>query len=321
MTVPKNYLRYPHRHLGMDHHRYDWSILPQRTGVAWPNRARLALVVVPALEWFPLDMDTKPSLVPGALDRPYPDYWNYTLRDYGNRVGFFRVAKVLASLGVKASVAMNSALAERHPFLSEHVNTLDWEIIAHGVDMAHPHYGDMDAKQEIEQIDTCLSTLRALTGQPIEGWLSPGKSQSMHTLDLLAARGIHYVCDWVNDDMPYEMTTNAGSVYSLPHPYEIDDYVLIGGLQHSEDQFLEQIKDQFDTLYRESDAHNGRLLSLSLHPWVIGQPFRIKTLEQALSYILGHEDVWSASAGEVLLAFRESQASSAMNTSAETLKR
>ena len=303
MTLPKDYLRYPHRHRGMDHGRYEWSILPRRPGFTWPNGARVALLVVPALEWFPLNMDTNPSLVPGALDRPYPDYWNYTLRDYGHRVGFFRVAKVLDSLDVKASVAMNTAVAERHPFLTEQINQRNWEIIAHGIDMAHPHHGELDEAKERDQVETCLTRLRALTGQAIRGWLSPGKSQSKHTLDLVTAQGIEYVCDWVNDDMPYEMTTAHGSVHSMLHPYELDDYVILGGLQHSEDQFLEQVKDQFDTLYRESQEQGGRMLSLSLHPWVIGQPFRIKTLERALTYILGHDGVWSATAHEILQAW------------------
>ena len=307
MTLPKDYLRYPHRSRGMDHERYEWSILPRRPSVAWPGGARVALFVVPAIEWFPFDMDNKPFLSPGGLDRPYPDYWNYTLRDYGNRVGFFRVAKVLDTFGVKTSVAMNSALAERHPYLTEQINASGWEIIAHGVDMGRLHHGKLDEKAETAQVDSCLGTLRELTGQSITGWLSPGKSQSTHTLDLLAARGVEYVCDWINDDMPYEMTTSAGAIFSLPHPYELDDYVILGGLQHSEDQFLEQVKDQFDALYRESETQGGRLLSLSLHPWVIGQPFRIKTLEQALSYILEHDGVWSATGSEILKAFKNNR--------------
>lgn len=153
-------------------------------------------------------------------------------------------------------------------------------------------------------METCLNALRALTGQPITGWLSPGKSQSARTLDLVAARGIEYVCDWVNDDLPYRMRAADGPVYSMPHPYETDDHVILTGLTHSEDDFLVQIKDQFDVLYAESEQQGGRLLSLSLHPWIIGQPFRIKTLEQALHYILDHEGVWPATAAQILAAFK-----------------
>ena len=306
MTLPGEHLRYPHRRRGMDHDRYEWSILPRRPAVAWPDGARVALLIVPALEWFPLDMKTEPFLVPGGLDRPYPDYWNYTLRDYGNRVGFFRIARVLDAFGLTASVAMNSALAERHPFLVEQINARGWEVMAHGVDMAHLHHGELAPEAEARYVETCLSTLRALTGQPITGWLSPGKSQSARTLDLVAARGIEYVCDWVNDDLPYRMQAANGPVYSMPHPYETDDHVILTGLAHSEDDFLVQIKDQFDVLYAESEQRGGRLLSLSLHPWIIGQPFRIKTLEQALNYILDHEGVWPATAAQVLAAFKRS---------------
>ena len=309
MTLPENYLRYPHRHLGMDHDFYPWSILPRRAKINWPNGTKVMLLVIPALEWFPLDMDIKPSLVPGSLDRPYPDYWNYTLRDYGNRVGFFRIIRVLDSLGVKASVAMNAAVAERHPFLTEQINDRGFEVIAHGTDMAHPHHGDLGTEQEAAQIGECIDKLRHLTGQPVRGWLSPGKSQSLNTLDLLARRGVEYMCDWVNDDLPYEITTAGGAIHSMPHPFELDDYVILGELQHTEDQFLEQVKDQFDTFYRESDEQGGRILSLSLHPWVIGQPFRIKTLEQILDHVLGHDGVHSATASEILAAFKANHSS------------
>ena len=129
MALPENYLRYPHRSLGMDHERYSWSILPERPKVTWPHGARVALWVVPALEWFPLDIAGGAFKVPSGLDRPYPDYWDYTTRDYGNRIGIFRVMGVLDDLAIPASVAMNSALAERHPFLVEEINRRHWEII------------------------------------------------------------------------------------------------------------------------------------------------------------------------------------------------
>ena len=304
MGLPDDYLTYPHRSRGMDHNRYDWSILPRRQKIAWPGGARLALWVVPALEWFPLDMTGKPFVVPGGFNRPYPDYWNYTTRDYGNRIGIFRVMKVLDDLGIRASVAMNSALAERHPSLVDEINRRDWEIVAHGVDMGRPLYGGMDAAEEEAVIEESVTTLRRLSGQAVGGWLSPGRSESFATPDLLAKHGIAYVLDWANDDLPYPMRTAAGEIFAMPHTHEIDDRLIMVQNHHSEDEFEEQIKDQFDTLYREAESGGGRILAISLHPWVIGQPFRIKSLAQALAHVMGHDGVWPATGAEILAAFK-----------------
>jgi peptidoglycan/xylan/chitin deacetylase (PgdA/CDA1 family) len=304
MPVPADYLRYPHRSRGMDHDRYDWSILSRRKPVEWPDRARIALLVMPALEWFPLDMTGKPFRAPGGLERPYPDYRYYTSRDYGNRVGVFRVMEALDDLGVRASVAVNSALAERHPFLLGEVTRRGWEIVAHGVHMDRLHHGGLPVEQERQQVRESIGTLRRLSGQPVTGWLSPARSESPHTLDLVAAEGIEYVCDWVNDDMPYPVRTAHGPIHAMPHSHEIDDRVILLDFHHTEAQFVEQVSDQFDALYREAGRHGGRIMAITLHPWVIGQPYRIRALRAALSHVLRRAGVWSATAAEILAAFR-----------------
>ena len=303
MNLPDEYLHYPHRSHGMDHDRYDWSILPRRKKIEWPNGARIALWIVPALEWFPLDMTAKPFAVPGGFNRPYPDYWNYTTRDYGNRIGIFRVMRVLDDLGIRASVPMNSALATRHPSLVDEVNKRDWEIIAHGVDMSRPIYGGMDRADEEAIIEQSVSDLRRLSGQPVTGWLTPGRSESMVTPDIVAAHGIRYLCDWANDDLPYEMRSASGALHAMPHAHELDDRLILAQNHHHEDAFRQQIVDQFDTLYREAESGGGRILSISLHPWVIGQAFRIRCLAQALQHIMSHEHVWPATGTEILDAF------------------
>ena len=304
MGLPDDYLTYPHRQKGMDHARYDWSILPRRKKLTWPNDARVALWVVPGLEWFPLDMTPTPFLAPGGFARPYPDYWNYTTRDYGNRIGIFRVMRVLDELGIRASVPMNSRLAERHPSLLEEINRRDWEIIAHGVDMGRLHYGGMDPAAEEELVEESLTTLRRLSGQAAAGWLSPGRSESFATPDLVAKHGVTYVCDWANDELPYPIRTAHGEIFAMPHAHELDDRLIMVQNHHSEDAFREQVTDQFDSLYREAEAGGGRILSLALHPWVIGQAYRIKSLKEALEHIMGRDGVWAATGVEILDAFK-----------------
>ncbi len=302
--VTDDYLEYPQRRYGMDHDRYDWSPLPQRKPVAWPGDARIALWVVPALEWFPLDMKGQPFKPPGAMQTAYPDLRHYTLRDYGNRVGIFRIMQALEARGVPASVAVNAAVAVRYPSLIKACVARGWEVIANGLDMDHLHHGGLSEADERQWIAQTLQILRQASGQAVRGWLSPAKSESMHTPDLLAEAGVDYVCDWVNDDMPYAMRTRAGALHAMPHPVDIDDYTILVQNHHTEDDFRDALIDQFDLLYRESSPGDGRVMAISLHPWVIGQPYRISALEEALDHILRHRGVWAATGSQILEAWK-----------------
>ena len=305
--VPPEYLTYPMRRYGMDHARYDWSMLPRRKPVTWPGGARVALWVIPALEWFPLDMKGKPFKPPGAMQTAYPDLRHYTLRDYGNRVGIWRIMKSLDRLGIRASAAVNAAVAGRYPALIKACVDRRWEIIANGLDMDHLHYTGLPIEDEKQQIATALSVLQRVSGQKIRGWLSPAKSQSHATLDLIAAAGLEYCCDWGNDDMPYAMRTDAGPLTAMPHPIDIDDYSILVQNHHSEDEFTEQLCDHFDVLYDEAATQGGRVMAISLHPWITGQPYRIGALEKALTHMIQRRGVWNATGGEILDAWKAQQ--------------
>jgi peptidoglycan/xylan/chitin deacetylase (PgdA/CDA1 family) len=307
MSLPPDYLDYPHRRRGMDHDRYAWSILPARKKIRWPGDARIALWLIPALEWFPLDMVGKPFKPPGALVTSYPDLRHYTLRDYGNRVGIFRVMSALDRFGLRASVAVNAAVAVRYRSLLEACVERGWEVIANGLDMDHLHHQGLSPEAERTLIADSLQILRQASGQAVRGWLSPAKSESFATLDLLAEAGIDYVCDWVNDDMPYALRSATRGLHSLPHPIDIDDHTILIANHHSEDEFTAALCDQFDVLYREAASQGGRVMAIALHPWVIGQPYRIGALEAALAHITRHKGVWSATGAEILDAFTAQQ--------------
>ena len=307
MSLPKDYLDYPLRRYGMDHERYDWSMLPRRKPVAWPGGARIALWVVPALEWFPLDMKGQPFKPPGAMQTSYPDLRHYTLRDYGNRVGIFRIMQALERHGIRATAAVNAAVAVRYPSLIQACLKRGWEIAAHGLDMDHLHHGGLAEADERRWIEQALGILREATGGAVRGWLSPAKSESFATPDLLAEAGIEYLCDWVNDDMPYAMQTRAGTLHAMPHPIDIDDTTILVQNHHTEDDFRDQLIDHFDVLYREARPGDGRVMAISLHPWVIGQPYRIRALEEALAHIMRHRGVWAATGAEILDAWKSAQ--------------
>ena len=303
MSLDPEYLQYPHRRYGMDHDRYDWSMLSDRNPVSWPNNNRLALWVNVCLQFFPLDQKGKPFPVPGGMTMPYPDLRHFTLRDYGNRVGIYRFLKAFDKYNVKPTFALNTRLAENNPYLLHSIMERGDEINCHGLHMDALHYGGQDINEESELIKRSLGRLRDLTGRDIRGWLSPARNESANTPELLAANGIDYFSDWCNDDMPYQFRTDKGLLWAMPLSNELEDRFILMENLHSEEAYVEQICDACDFLLQESETQGGRILALNLHPWMLGQPHRIKKLEQVLEYVTSQEGVWSASAGDILSSF------------------
>lgn len=303
MALERNHLEYPRRAHGMDHDRYAWSMLTDRPRVQWPQGKTLAVWVNVSLEHFPLNPVGKPVKLPGSMTMPYPDLRHYTLRDYGNRVGIYRFLNAFKRLGVQASFAVNAELAVRYPALLRALAEHGGEVLGHSWNMDTPHAGGIAEADEAALIERSLGTLRAVTGQAVKGWLSPGKLQSPQTPELLHAHGVEYFADWVNDEMPYAFQTNRGPLWALPLTTEIEDRFVVMDNQHSEESWAEQVKDACDLLLAESREQGGRLLAISLHPWVMGQPHRMKHLEAALAYVLAQPGVWNAQPGEILDAF------------------
>lgn len=307
MSLPENYLQYPNRTHGMDHDIYPWSNLFERRPISWPQNKGVALWVTIALEYFPLVPNDGPFRAPGAMATPYPDYRTYTAREYGNRIGIFRILKVLDTLGIKASFPTNAAIATRYPFLLEEITKRGHEIIGHGLDMNAIHYGGMDTKTERAQIKDALDILREKSGQSVKGWLSPARSESENTLGLLVENGIEYACDWVNDDMPYMMKTPSGNLMAMPHTMELEDRHLLTTLGQNEHTYQQQILTAFDVLSKESETFGGRILHLSLTPYVIGQAWRIKTLKEILQTLQQSAHIWSATGGDIAAHWKKQQ--------------
>lgn len=297
-------LDYPNRRYGNDHDRYDWSMLTDRAPLTWPQGDGLALVVVVPLQFFPLNPVGKPVKVPGNMTMPYPDLRHYTLRDYGNRVGIHRVLAALDAAGVVPTFAVNTRLFEREPLLRETILARGDEIMCHSWSMDTPHAGGLDEQEERELVARSVGRLRELTDRPVRGWLSPGKLNSPQTPDLIAAEGIEYFCDWVNDELPYRWNVASGELWSMPLSTEISDtFTLVDNL-HSEQSWAEQVGDAADLLHAEAAAQGGRILSLTVTPWLLGQPHRIAHLERVLEHVTSLPGVWSVGCGEVLDAAR-----------------
>lgn len=302
MTLDPAYLQYPHRRHGMDHDRYAWSMLAERAPLQWPDARPLALWVNLSLEHFPLDPAGDGFKPHGAMSMPYPDLRHYSLRDYGNRVGVYRVLDALAAAGVVASLAVNAELIGRYPALVRELRATGHEWIGHGWNMDRVHHGGLDPDREAALIGESLDALRQATGAPVRGWLSPARSQSAQTPELLRQAGIDWCADWVNDELPYRFETAHGPLTALPLGLELEDRFVIGENLHAESEWADQVIDAVEFLLAEARAQqSGRLLSLSLHPWVIGQPHRLRHLERVLGHIARQRDViWNPTPSQLV---------------------
>jgi peptidoglycan/xylan/chitin deacetylase (PgdA/CDA1 family) len=304
MSVPPDYLEYPRRRRGLDHDWFDHRNLFDHKPVRWPSGRPVALWITVHAEFFPLDMAGGPFRPIGGLERPYPDYANFTMRDYGSRVGIFRLMRVLDRLGLPASVPMNSDLARRYPRLVEEVVRRDWEVMASGINMGSLHHGGLEREVEAALIAESFSTLRAATGQPVRGWHSPGHWESMNTIALVAAEGASYVADWINDDLPYPMRTPSGEIHSMPLTNEWADRTLLVQFHQSTNDYESNVRAAFRTLLAEAADHGGRILSIAVHPWVMGQAHRIGAFERVLTGLLDSGAVWPATGIDILDAYK-----------------
>jgi allantoinase len=296
------------RRYGMDHEHYDWSPISTRVRLQWPEQARIALCVLISLdhmEWEPPEGSFQSAALAGGLGpRGYPDYPRLTHRDYGHRVGIFRVFEVLEKYRIPATVAMDALTAEHYPELVRHCQRRGCEIIAHGISVSRMITSRMTEQEERQYIHTAIEALARATGTAPAGWFGPEYGESARTPQLLAQAGMRYVCDWTNDEQPYRMKTAQGELFALPIMLELDDVHALWDRRVPIDRYEQLLCESFNTLYRDG-AQNGRLLVLHLHPWLIGQPFRIGFLDAALGVMMQRQGVWAAQGSTIIDWFRQ----------------
>jgi allantoinase len=302
MSLDPFYLTYPKRALGYDHGLYDYAPLGQRDAVQWPEGKRVAVWFTVSLEWFPITPSDTPFRAPGHMQTAYPDYRHYTARDYGTRVGFYRLLDAFAKVGAKISVATNAAIAERYPQIIADIVSAGHEIIAHSTDMNGTIASTLPVEQERALIKESLATLEKVSGTRPRGWHSIARSQSFATLDLLKEAGLDYCVDWVNDEMPYAF---SNGLVSIPLNHELSDRQIINVQQQSVDSYATQVLDAYDWLKAEGEAaQSGRMLPLHLTPYIIGLPYRMDAFEALLAELAARPDTWFARGADILDAYR-----------------
>lgn len=300
MTLDPSYLDYPKRRHGMDHDLYGWSSIFDRRPVAWPQGRSVATWIVVSLEWFPLTPSDRPFRAPGHMQTPYPDYRHYTAREYGTRVGFYRLLDAFERVGASVSVATNAAIAERYPSIVRDIAAAGHEIIAHSTDMNGTIATGLDESEERALIKASLDTLERVSGTRPRGWHSIARSQSWNTPRLLAEAGVDYMCDWVNDDLPYRMTTPAGGIVNIPLNHELSDRQILTVQQQSIDSYVRQMQDAYDWLGGEAQRYGGRMLPLHVTPYIMGLPHRIAAFEKLLAWLAAQPGNWFARGDQIL---------------------
>jgi peptidoglycan/xylan/chitin deacetylase (PgdA/CDA1 family) len=280
---------------------FPYTPIRPRPKITWPNGARVALWVIPNIEFFALN-----EKIPGGTGR-IPDVSAWAKRDYGNRVGVFRMMEVMARHGVRGTVALNSDLCDHHPQILEKGVALGWEFMGHNESNTR-RLNEIPPDDERRAVLATLDRIEAATGTRPVGWLGSGLQETWNSLDHLAEGGVRYVADWVNDDQPYLMKLESGaSLVSLPYSIEINDKPAYEREHRSPDEFEDMIKRQFDTLYQEG-AESGRVMAIALHPYLSGVAHRIGALDAALDYICRHDGVWRATGREIVEHYLKSGA-------------
>jgi allantoinase len=283
-----------------EHDRFVYSPIIDRPPLRWPNGARVAVWVIPNIEHFLFDRPGTPVTV--ATLALSPDVLNYAWRDFGPRVGIWRLMEAMERYGFKGTVALNSDVCERYPRIIEEANKLGWEWMGHGNNNS-TLINKQSEDEERALIRNVVETIHRGTGKKPRGWLGPALSESNHTLDILAENGIEYVADWTNDEQPYPMRVKTGSMIAMPYSVEINDITAHLEFKQDGEGFGRMIRDQFDVLY-EDGAKSGRVMAICLHPFLVGVPHRAKYFAEALKYISSRREAWLATGSEIVDAYK-----------------
>lgn len=278
-----------------DHGRYAYSPITGRPDYTWPNGTRLAVYIGLNLEHFAFGEGLGAEIAPGG---PQPDVLNYAWRDYGNRVGAWRMRDMFDALGMPVSILANSAMYDYAPDLMAAFRERGDEIVGHGRTNSE-RQSVLDRAGEAGLIAEATQVLTEAEGMAPQGWLSPWIAESVDTPDLLAEAGYGYTLNWCMDDQPVWMQTSAGRLLSIPYPQEANDIPSIVARKDGAAQFAEMVIDNFDEMLEQSKTQ-PLVMGIALHPYLVGQPYRLRHLRRALAHICANrDDIWLTRSGEI----------------------
>lgn len=283
---------------------FPYTPITRRPKIVWPNGARVALWVIPNIEFFPLNERMPDS--PGGSGGLIPDVIAWSMRDYGNRVGIYRLMEGMQRYKVRGTVALNSEICDEHPQIIDEARRLGWEFMGHNQSNVR-RLNTLPQGTEREVVRATLDRISAAAGRKVAGWMGSALQETWNTLDYLAEYGCKYVADWVNDEQPYLMNVGGKRLCSIPYSTELNDKVAIEYHHVTPEEFDRMCRRQFDVLYREGER-SGRVMAIAIHPYLMGVPHRIDAFESALKYITSRPGVWLATGEEIVDHYLESGA-------------
>ena len=279
------------------HGRFEYVPLPRRPDYSWPGGKRLAMYVALNIETFGFGVDCGPVLGPAL---PMPDHKNWSWREYGNRVGVWRLLELFDELGLPAAHNVNAYLYETHPAVFEAIRQRGDELVGHGrTNSERP--GSRPEEEERKLITEATAAIARHEGRPPRGWMTPLQNESRVTPDLVKEAGYRYILDWPCDDQPFWMRTRAGPLLNVPYPAECNDYTPIVYLHHDPLQFVATVVRQFEEMIEQSERQ-PLVFAISLHTMIFGQPHRLRALRDGLRRILAHPNfdrVWLTRPGDI----------------------
>ncbi|TNE38577.1 MAG: polysaccharide deacetylase [Alphaproteobacteria bacterium] len=298
MSLPNDYTDYPLRKHGQDQDHYQWRPVGERGSSRLSGGESLAVAIVTPLEFFMLDPSGKPFKHPGAMVTPYPDLRHYTTRDYGNRVGVYRLLDAYAAAGIKVTFAVNGRLLERVQPLIADITAEGHEIAAHGYDTDSLHWGGLDLETERSYVARTRETFDRAGLQP-RVWLSPARQQSFNTLDLIGEAGFEICLDWETDTVPLTMNTKQGEITAFPMLNELDDRNLLIAKHMKEDEWRDQILEATDMMVTEAPRYGASVFAFTMTPYIAGLPYRMWAVRDILSALAGNADVLCSTVSDI----------------------
>jgi peptidoglycan/xylan/chitin deacetylase (PgdA/CDA1 family) len=277
------------------HSRYAFSAITERPDYRWPNGAGLALYVALGIEEYRFGDGLAEDIIPGATK---PDMVNTSWRDYGNRVGGFRLLDRLASRGISPAILLNTEVYDHAPALMKAAAEAGAEIVGHGRTNSDTLAG-MNAAEELAYLKSVQERITAEQGLPAKGWSSPWLAHTDNTLDLLSQAGFSYLLDLRMDDQPVWLKTTGKPVLALPYALELNDSSTLIGRQTTARDFATMIVDEFNEMLLAAEKQ-PLVMSIVIHSFISGQPFRMAALTEALDHIVSHRDrIWLTQPGKI----------------------
>jgi allantoinase len=287
--------------MAADPNLYDYWPYRDRPKIVWPGGKKLAFWIAPNIEYYEFDPPVNPSR-PG-WPRPAPDVVGYSQRDWGNRIGHWRLMELMDKYGLRGSISLSIGLIDHHPEIIEACAQRNWEFFSHGIYNTRYSY-NMDEAQERAVIEDSIRSVEAATGQRIRGYLAPALTHTERTLELIAEYDFWYSCDLFQDDQPQPLKTRTGKLMSMPYSLEVNDVITYGAMGMSAERYADVLIRHFDQLLLEGET-SGTVMCIPLHAYLVSQPHRIAAFERALAYIAAHgDDVWFATGVEIAKYYR-----------------